>query len=767
MNKKLLFFFFISMFVTPLHLFAQDDFYSINSVQEIRIIFKESNWKLLLDSLYTNIGESGRLKADVVINGKVLKNVGIRYKGFSSYDADNNKNPFNIDLDYSYDDQNYKGYKKLKLSNVISDPSFVREVLSYEILRKYMPASKANYANVYVNDTLQGLYTNVEAVDKIFVKTHYGSKSNSFFKGSPENLVAACNGSNSNLAYKGADINAYKVLYRMESDTGWNDLVHLTYILNNQIENIGNILNVDRVLWMHAFNYVMLNMDSYIGYSQNYYLYKNDFNIFNIIPWDLNMSFGSFRFSDGTCASYSMPYINIANMKKLDPLRLLNYSHRPLFKNLLLPTSARKMYIAHMRTIINENFKNNEYYTRGKFLQSLINTYVQNDVNKFYTYDYFLSNIDTTVGSGDPFHQFPGIKDIVNGRMAYLDTFPGMINFPVITDIQHTPEFPLKGSSVWISAHVSNTDSVILSYRFTQNNSFSKVRMYDDGLHNDGNANDSIYGAEIILSGQTIQYYLWAENDIAGIFSPEKAETEFYTIQPLIQSGEIVINEVMHSWNHDFSETENNQNGWIELFNTTKEIINLKDFRVSCKSESSTDYIFSDTVISPGSYLVLLDKNNFISSGIHSNLFVPKNGGSLKIYNQLQIVIDSLYFTQGISTKTLGRFPNGTGYFTYMSPSFAKYNYSDVVPVRNYDVTVFPNPANENFYIIMENHSNPVSVTISDVNGKIMISEELTFRKDISSAVSKTIDITGWGKGVYVVRIIWNDNLSVKKVVIN
>ena len=50
-----------------------------------------------------------------------------------------------------------QGINKLKLSNVIQDPSFIREVLSYEIARKYMPASLANFANLYINDTLWGL----------------------------------------------------------------------------------------------------------------------------------------------------------------------------------------------------------------------------------------------------------------------------------------------------------------------------------------------------------------------------------------------------------------------------------------------------------------------------------------------------------------------------------------------------------------------------------------------------------------------------------
>ena len=72
----------------------------------------------------------------------------MRYKGFSSVSVNRVKNPFNIKLDYIIDGQDHQGIDKLKLSNVIQDPSFIREVLSYEISRKYMPSSEANFISL-------------------------------------------------------------------------------------------------------------------------------------------------------------------------------------------------------------------------------------------------------------------------------------------------------------------------------------------------------------------------------------------------------------------------------------------------------------------------------------------------------------------------------------------------------------------------------------------------------------------------------------------
>ncbi|MFT5819231.1 MAG: spore coat protein CotH [Crocinitomix sp.] len=174
---------------------AQTDFYEIETIREIKIYFEEDNWDHILDSLYGD-DKQERLVGDVRIDGILYEAAGIRYKGYSSASADRVKNPLNIKLDFVNKGQNHEGLNKIKLSNVIHDPSFVREVLSYEIARKYMPASQANYANVYINDVLIGLYTNVESVEEAFLENHFESSINAFFKGNPETLDL--DGENSN-----------------------------------------------------------------------------------------------------------------------------------------------------------------------------------------------------------------------------------------------------------------------------------------------------------------------------------------------------------------------------------------------------------------------------------------------------------------------------------------------------------------------------------------------------------------------------------------
>ncbi|HNW98433.1 MAG TPA: CotH kinase family protein [Bacteroidales bacterium] len=747
-------------------IFSQDELYNTNSVREIRIYFQESNWDHILDSLHLNVGEDGRLLGNISIDGNMLNGVGVRYKGFSSWGVNQEKTPFNIDLEYTINNQNYKGYTKLKLGNVIEDPSFVREVLSYEMIRKYMPASLTGYANVYVNDTLIGLYTNVEAVDKNFLDKHFNSQNNSFFKGAPETLNYSTFEDNADLNYHGTDTAAYKPYYKLESDnseTSWLDLVRLINILNNDTINLDTILNVDRALWMHAINYTLVNLDSYIGYSQNYYLYMDDNGRFNPIPWDFNMSFGSFRETDGINAS-----ITLDDTKSLNPLSMIVYSHstkRPLIVNLIQNSTYKRMYLAHMRTIINENLRNNLYYTRGQELQNMIDGNVQNDPNKFYGYQFFHSNLDTTAKLSSS-HKIIGLKELINARIAYLDTFPGFQGAPVISDITE-PDYPIQGNDTWITAKVSGGNEVLLGYRFKTNGIFKKIHMYDDGNHHDGNAGDGVFGTSFILSGTTVQYYIYAQNDSAGIFSPERAEYEFYNIQPKLRPGDIVFNEIM-TQNSSFSnitDQDGEHDAWIEIFNTTGEKQNLKNLYLSDEDWNLTKWAFPDTSIDKNSFLIIWADNDNSQNGLHTNFSLPENNRKLFLSYGNNQLIDTVRYGVQEDDNTYGRYPNGYGPFVFMQPTFAKHNYVGTTPPVS-DFLLYPNPATSSIYMDIPNPEDYHSYSIYNSIGQKIISGDFNFEASPLSSAKYKIDVSDLNKGIYIIKASTTYKSVFKKFVI-
>ena len=74
-------------------------------------------------------------KADLSINGEVVRDTGLRYKGNGTFleGWERGKLSFKIDFDEFVDGQKYKGLNKINLQSNIADPSMLREALSYEL----------------------------------------------------------------------------------------------------------------------------------------------------------------------------------------------------------------------------------------------------------------------------------------------------------------------------------------------------------------------------------------------------------------------------------------------------------------------------------------------------------------------------------------------------------------------------------------------------------------------------------------------------------
>jgi hypothetical protein len=740
-------------------LVAQEDFYDGNSVREIRLLFPYPDWQYKLDSLFTHEGDEGRLECTVIIDGFTYEQAGARYKGYSSYNASERKNPFNIDLDYKIANQNHLGQTKLKLSNVIHDPSFAREVLGYEIARKYLPAPRANFANLYVNDTLVGLYTNVEAVDKRFLKRNYQTDENSFFKGEPNRLEYPF-GQNSNLALShGADSSGYMGFYKMESAAGWGELLQLIRQLDGGADSVSTHLNIDRTLWMHAFNQVFVNLDSYIGYSQNYYLYKDANGQFNPIPWDLNMSFGSFRESDG---SYHFNGLTIDQCKELDPLEHLSFtiSPRPLMTKLLDDDRCRKIYFAHMRTLLKENVANGFYYQRAQAIQELIADDVAADTNKFYSLEDFHANMDNTVGGAGDMIEYPGLRDLMEGRLSYLDTLAGMQGEPIISGINYEPAIVFQATPMYILCQVDGASNVSLAYRFASSHLFQEAPLFDDGSHYDGAAGDKVYGAMLVPDGKIIQYYVVAENETAAALSPERAAFEFYTIQPQVRVGDVVINEVKVP-----AENPADDSGWIEIFNTTQEKLDLNGFTLMDATGDQGGYVLPDTAVEAGGYFMVHFGYGLYDSAFWSSILLPSSGGKLWLLNAVGSIIDSVMYGTQIAGKSIGRYPNGYGGISYMQPTYRSHNSIGTTPSTGF--LLYPNPTTDITNIEIRNATSPVSVVLFNTLGQKITETRFTYQDEITPSIVQPLDVFGLERGIYIVKVTCNQSSTTKKLIID
>ncbi len=127
------------------------------------------------------------------------------------------------------------------------------------------------------------------------------------------------------------------------------------------------------------------------------------------------------------------------------------------------------------------------------------------------------------------FGNVPGITDLMNARRTFLQA---NANFTAVPPAISNINAVTLGSMVQVTANVQNASTLLLAWRADSADVFQKVTMFDDGLHEDGAAGDGVYGGAFPQDDARMQYYIYAENANAGIFSPERAEHEFYIANP-------------------------------------------------------------------------------------------------------------------------------------------------------------------------------------------------------------------------------------------
>ncbi len=739
---------------------SAQDLYDINNITTIEITFEESNWDAILDQYYAN-GNGERLLADVVVNGEMFDSVGVRFKGNVTFSPDNAKNPMNIKLDW-IKNHDYDDYETIKLTSGQHDPSFLREVLSYDIARQYMVVPQANYAKVFVNGNYYGLFASTENIGSQFQKDNLYAK-----KGRPR---VKCNNEDENGLFAGSsalnylnsvDSVDYYTSYQMDSDTGWADLVELIDVLNNDPANIEDILDMDKAIWMLAFNNVLANMDSYTARRQNYYLILDNNRIFNSVPWDMNESFGAFEY-DGLSNN---PLDEVYDI----PLLLhQNNNNYPLLRLILQDDRYRRMYVAHCKTILEENFVNDAYITRANQLQSLIYNDLDLDPNKFYSISDFTNNINQTVNAVGNSQKAIGLKELMDDRTPYLMGQPEIqATDPTISSWGTNPSTVNHLTPFTFNVTVSDATDVFINYRFDFDREFITAQMFDDGAHNDGAAGDGVYGIQVFSQITDIHYYFYAENANAGKFSPERAAHEYYNLDVVPMMEDVVINEFLASNNAFGSDQDGEFDDWVELYNnSTTDTYDLSGHFLSDDGDLLEKWEFpAGTTLAPDSYLIIWCDNDQDQSGLHTNFKLSAGGEHLFfVGTDGSTILDDINYVNATQNVSTGRYPNGTGPFGPMNPTHNANN-GFFVSIENIvnndlDISVYPNPATDQIFIDFTAFDGDVNqISIVDVQGKLVL-------QDIPNNIIQDVDVSRLTAGIYFLSVQTEEGYYNTKLVV-
>lgn len=382
-----------------------------------------------------------------------LDTVGIRYKGNSSYmySSHTPKKPVKIKFD-EFSEQTFFDVKRLNFSNNVLEPSFMREKIAYDIIRNYIPSPRTSYANIYFDDTLVGFYTQIEQIDKTFLKSNFDNHKGNLYKASDNGAT-----------FLSDTANVYTDQFELktnETENDWSRLVKLIDVVNNTsdadfVKEAGKYLDLDNCIRHLAFTVVLSHFDSYTGTSRNFYLYDDPTTgKFMILPWDLNLAFGAIT---NNWDVYNMDIVKIDNLKS-----------RPLNRRIIENDSLRRVYFNYLREFMDGPASAEAISASADKILKLIEKHVLADKNKLYTDDDFLNNIkeDILFSDGFQMENLPGIKTFAENRYPvirsqideYLPVRPNLakMNKPsFIADV-----FNSKSDGLTIRYNVNKTDMV-------------------------------------------------------------------------------------------------------------------------------------------------------------------------------------------------------------------------------------------------------------------------------------------------------------------
>ena len=593
-----------TLYESPGGLFDKD------SIRDFQITFHDANYhNVLVQSFFNN--PSYRIPASIVLSDTSIDSVGVRYKGNSTFclpnDQQNPKVPYNLDMNYWVSGQKLKGKKKLKLANAWLDPTFAKEFIASRIYKKYLPTPEVNLVKLHVQGNYMGMYVNTESINKQFCEKHFNEKDGALFKCDPVDMFCdpspnPATGPPPNLGWLGADSSLYYNSYNLKSDHGWAELLDLIQTLKFNPSELDSVLNIDRTLWALAVNTTTLNLDTYNGYYiHNYYLYQTEDGLFQMIPWDLSESFIG--------AILGWDFWNPQSVYEYDPYGgQFSTGERPLLDYLLNDPLYRKIYTAHIRTILTETISDTAT-VRNEInqLQGLASNGVFADPNKLFDINTFYSNVENAYWAN---WGFGGIMSSIDERNTYLTS---------LSEITQTTPFisQVNMNGTFVEAKVNNPTQVELMATISPYKSkFNSFTMYDDGLLGDAIANDGVYTSELpyLNSGEEIKFYVRSHNNNAISLSPQRAEYEFYTFHPNAELE--VVQEI-----NNIKVYPNPSNGFFNVYaeNSSKitcEVFNLYGQLIISKTKNSNKTFIDLSNKPKGLYVIRV------------------NGQSLKIINE-------------------------------------------------------------------------------------------------------------------------------------
>lgn len=736
--------------------------YEKTIIRDIHLDFPQPNYWALLTSNYESETE---IPASMTVDNVTYDSVGVRFRGNTSYFMIGNspKKSFAVSTDFIHDDQVFMGYKNMKFNNAHQDATFMREVLYCQMAARHTPIAKANYIHLFLNNEDWGIYPNIQAIDKTYLEGYFMSNDGARFRATTEETGMGGGGpgwgdGTAGMNYLGADTSTYQEYYDLKSsdiENPWQKLVDACQTLStattSNMETVRAKIDIDKALWFLAVENIFTDDDSYImkGKMDYYVYYEPETDRTTPLEYDGNSSFQT----------------NAATSNNWGPFKNVNNANYPLLNKLLNIPEWRQRYLAHYRTILQETFTTENANALIDSIDLQIKDLVAADTKKLYSTAQYTSGV-------------PALKTFVANRRTFLlsnaevaQVAPEIQSAPYFNSAQAEYQSPVADETVYVKATVTAVNGInkVNLYHATGIvGNFTVTSMFDDGVHEDGQADDGVYGAAIpgYASGTMVRYYVEAIADNASLsasYLPTGAEHDvfIYTVTANHVSNGVVINELLASNDAGATDEAGDHEDWIELYNNNETDVDLSGYYLTDNGASLQKWtIPAGTILPAKGYLIIWADEDQEEGALHTNFKLSAGGEVVVLSDPLLNVLDSIVYGTQTTDLAYARNPNGTGDFVIQQPTFNANNENTTGSEEMEAITsisVFPNPFTETLWITGKDLKDGTAYTIVDQTGRIIQSGYL-------SGSSTHVPVSELSSGLYYIKL-GHERLHITKVI--
>jgi spore coat protein CotH len=265
-----------------------DKLFDANHLMSVEIEVAKEDWASLCAQSRNFAEALGKLpakspftyfKANVIIDGVRVENVGVRKKGFLG-SLDGVRPSLKIDFSEYKKQTPIKGIDRLTLNNNKQDRSLVSQYLTYKLFADTgQPSPRCSHAKVTVNGQSLGIYSHVESFKKPMMKRVFGDSSGDLFEGTIADFLPN-------------RVQKFEAKTKKTKHTVIEKITQTLDVDDIDLDRLGELVDLDAFIKFWATESLIGFWDGYSQNQNNFFVYRNPANSkLYFMPWGADSAF--------------------------------------------------------------------------------------------------------------------------------------------------------------------------------------------------------------------------------------------------------------------------------------------------------------------------------------------------------------------------------------------------------------------------------------------------------------------------------------------